>query len=598
MELITNKQVKEFLKDWEINSEIEFLEEGKEKNDILSIAKTKGYELKNNTDLAGFKCTYAFANKANKNNARLPKKPLLKALPSMIGKPINIDHQRRYVVGHYIDYSYNQKQDKVIGYGVIYKSNFDEEWEDFKTLFKKKKLTTSYEIWCPKNKRRNLADGTYELLQQEIAGGAILLTEEPAFKDAKVLQLAMKRMEKAKDLVYASIHKKDELIIADDNTKTVTVPVLQKLKIKCSNCNSEFESLEASEIKCPSCLAIVNKEGNMIYPPQKKDFQIICPSCKSSHWKILARDKEGATLKCLNESMCGKTYKITWAKEKAKSKVPGLSYLYIGKIACYQCGKINEVLGTSKSITKEVKCNRCGLVFSYDIKSEKTYMKIEKIVGIDISKNSEKGGNTMKDVIKDGKTSEEKPEVKEEPKVEVNIEKSEAIKEEKPETVVKEEIVEEIVKPEEKAPKAEEKIEVSTVEKYPKTKTLRKAIKKIKDLENSITTAKLETEGILKNGIKKVAKQLIEAKKQVKLYAENAKEILTRRAEIGSYEISDEDILNEDKFEKAKLELENAKLKAEKENANDIIGIKPEKGKDYYTNIQKKINKDAFGYKD
>ena len=204
-EVLTNLEISAFLKDFEKHSETTILEDSKEKNEIFEIAKARGINLKDNTDLAGFKTIYTFANEANKNNARLPKTKLLKALPTLIGKPVDIDHNRKYVVGHYIDYRYKQKENMVIAFGVFYKSNFGKEWATAKKLFKAKKLATSYEIWCPKEKRRYLNDGTYELLSMEIAGGALLFKTEPAFEDAKVLELAKSILEKQEEsLVFAS----------------------------------------------------------------------------------------------------------------------------------------------------------------------------------------------------------------------------------------------------------------------------------------------------------------------------------------------------------------------------------------------------------
>lgn len=603
MERITNVNIKEFLKDWEVNSEIELLEEAQTKKDIISIAKAKGIDLKNNTDLAGFKCTYAFANKANRNGARLPKEALLKALPSMIGKPVNIDHQRRYVVGHYIDYSYNKKEDKVIGYGVIYKSNFDEEWEKAQKLFKAKKLTTSYEIWCPEKKRRHLSDGTYELLEQAIAGGAILFKEKPAFKDAKVLELAMKRMEKEKDLVFASTEKDKDLIIAEKDINQV----LQPISIKCANCNNGFNTYPANEIKCPSCLAIVNKEGNMIYPPQKKDFQIMCPACKSSHWKILSRDKETAKIKCLNETICGKTYQIIFSNAKKENILSELNFLYMSTVSCIQCGKRIEVIGTSNTTTKQIKCSKCGLEYSYDIKGDKTYKKISAIEEIAIE-TSEKGGTEMKDKKEEMKASEEQVEKSEkqedkDPKADnKEAQKKEVVEkaeEKESEVKVEKEKVEETKTPEtEKAketPKAEEDIE-EKVEKYPKTKNLRTMLKKVKALEESSTKA----DNILVK-FKKLASRYIELKKsstkKIEFYKANAQEIIKRRTTLGDYEISDKDIMDNKKFEKAQLELEQAKIKEENKTTNDVVGIK-EKASDYYTSKRKEIHDKAFGRKE
>ena len=194
-EKLTTSSVQEFLKDFLTYSETSILEEGKEKDDILEVAQARGYNLKDNPDLAGFKTIYTFADKANLNRARLPKEKLLKALPGMIGKPVDIDHTRDFVVGHYIDYRYKQAEDMVVAYGVFYKSNFGEEWATAQKLFKSGKLGTSYEIWCPKNKRKYLPDGTYELTEMEIAGGGLMFKEKPAFEDAKVLELAKKHSE-------------------------------------------------------------------------------------------------------------------------------------------------------------------------------------------------------------------------------------------------------------------------------------------------------------------------------------------------------------------------------------------------------------------
>ena len=137
-EKITINELQEFLADFEENSETQILEEGKEKDEIIAIAKARGINLKKNRDLSGFKNIYAFANKANKNKVRLPKEKLLKALPTLVGKPIDIDHHRGHVVGHYIDYRYREKDDAVISYGVFYKSHFGDEWGEAKKLFKSK----------------------------------------------------------------------------------------------------------------------------------------------------------------------------------------------------------------------------------------------------------------------------------------------------------------------------------------------------------------------------------------------------------------------------------------------------------------------------
>jgi predicted Zn-ribbon and HTH transcriptional regulator len=491
-ERITNKEIEIFLRDFALYSETEILEEGKEKNEVIAIARAKDIDLKDNRDLAGFKTIYTFADIANKNRARLPQKALLKALPSMIGKPVDLDHNRRYVVGHYIDYRYKQKENMVIAYGVFYKSNFGEEWEKVKALFKANKLATSYEIWCPKDKRRILADGTYELLQQEIAGGALLLKEDPAFEDAKVLELAKKNSEAMEaDLVFAQ-YKEDEIIIGEEqehptlettsisNTEVI-VPITSSDNVVtepvvttpiCSNCGQEFNpNTPLNEIKCKKCFAILDKSGNMIYPPQIMDFKVLCPHCRVNSWLMLSKQEDITNIKCL---ACVKEYKITFdKKQNINPIIEKLEFIYEGSVPCYQCNNNIYFSGISSIQNKTLKCNKCGLEFSHDIHKE-LHKRISKIEEIKIDKNqetSEKGGTEMN--VEPIKASEVKIEVPtpETPQVvEVKVEEQvveapveakiitqpEAKQETKVEEVKATEQPEVEVKAE-KAPKAEEK---------------------------------------------------------------------------------------------------------------------------------------------
>lgn len=128
--LWSKAKVDKFLKSYETNTEVEIFEASNESKKLITIAKARGINLKKNTDLAGFKAIYAFADKANENGDILPEKPLLKGLPTIIGKPVNLRHDRAYVVGHILDYAYQQKEKKVVVYGVFYKSAFQDEWKE------------------------------------------------------------------------------------------------------------------------------------------------------------------------------------------------------------------------------------------------------------------------------------------------------------------------------------------------------------------------------------------------------------------------------------------------------------------------------------
>jgi len=674
-ERITNLQVEDFLRDFEENSTIEILEEGsKEKNEIFQIAKARGIDLKKNKDLAGFKCIYAFTDIPNKNGAILPEKPFLKALPSMIGKPINIGHQRKFVVGHILDYRYQLKEKRAIMYGTFYKSNFIDEWEQVKKDFKAKKLNVSFEIWSPKEKRKNLPNGTYELYDQEIAGCAVLFRdEEPAFDGARVLALAKKLETEQPELVYASKYKEDEIIICEkDNCTTIqcsgtpSAPIIEEKKesptnittsIICLNCKEQFEYNGMGDIICPKCFAILDRSGNMIYPPQLKDFKITCPSCSVNRWLIISKCDKGAKLRCLH---CSKEYQVEFAKQKINELAKKMNFVYIGSARCFQCGKNNEVIGTSALKIKTVKCKYCGLEYSYDITKE-SYKKISKIEEIIKNKTSEQGGIQMAkekkieekvEVIVEQKDeskvkeqpkvegtpkAEEKPKAKETPKAEVapkteeKVEKAETpkketpIKKEQPKVEAKEEKipekVEEKVEPEKaddsiSGEKKDEKVEEKPVEKVEEKKEEKPVDKKDekigekasektdeKPTEEKVEEAKETREQKYAKGIRKLASQVKELKKTLKTVKEDTEKT------IAFYKANAEEINArrkelgdnaKDLTDKQILEDENyAKAKANMENA-DIetsakVGDKDANDNEHYKQLHKKIDGMAFG---
>lgn len=455
-EQLTSIQAQEFLKNWEENSSVELLEEGAEKNEIIQIAKAKGIDLRGNKDLAGIKLIYAFADKANKNKARLPKLALLKALPTMIGKPVDLEHLRNYVVGYYIDYRYVAKEDMVIAYAIIFKSNFQNEWEKMQELFKAKKLTTSYEIYCPKNKRKYLEDGTYELQEQDIAGGAILLKEKPAFEDCKVLEFARAQMTNNKDLVFASkyhcedlvingkfecakcgnCHKETEYVIAEDNTISTTdsanllvtaeevkpvepikvEPIIVKeevkpiepvevipevVKVKCSKCQEEIvyeQEIKTLEnlVQCKKCKALIDKDGKMIYPPQEKNFKVSCPSCRLSSWTLLEKSDKSAKIRC---SGCKKEYEVEFGDEAVKNLVMQIPFIYEGSASCIQCGTMIYFSRASTEKLASLTCKRCKIAFNYKIDNEISNKNIVNIKELELQKASDVGGNEMEYIL-------------------------------------------------------------------------------------------------------------------------------------------------------------------------------------------------------
>jgi len=399
MQRITNIQVQDFLRDFAQYSETVILEEGAKKKEIIEIAKARGINLINNKDLAGFKTIYTFSVKANKNRARLPEDILVRALPGIIGKPIDIDHNRRYVIGHYIDYKYIQKKHMVVAYGVFYKSNFAEEWVKAQELFKKKILSTSYEIWCPENKRNHLKDGTYELMEQEIAGGAILFKTEPAFEDAKVLEMAKLHIDNQPEgLVFASNKYKCKDLLTADAIVIEDKQVITEINTKCANCEEEFNSEGVSVdartggLKCPKCFAIIDRSGKVMYPPQINNFRISCLGCKTRNWLILSKTEDNAKIRCLD---CSKQFKIGFASDNTHKALSKFSFLYIGNSSCPQCGKSIHFSTTSHLTHRDFECPKCNITFPVDI-TKTQYRNISSIEEMNIDKleKSGEGGNS------------------------------------------------------------------------------------------------------------------------------------------------------------------------------------------------------------
>ena len=458
-EQIKGVELRTFLKDYEVNSTIEFLEKGKEKSDLIESAKKRGILVEGSRDLGLLKTVYCFTDQRNANGAVVPSKEFQKKIPQIIGKPMNKNHERETILGYYIDYKYILKENKAITYAVFFKSYHPDEWKEAKALQKKGKLSSSFEIYADEDKRIDKTKGDYILKSMELAGGALIFEDEnnkPAFKNAKVLSIAKKELPnyvQDKYLVFASKSikaKSEDIITADwaldevkknadklakekeaEKIEKVVLPeekpkeeVKEDVKpeepkeekvedniedkpivptIKCSNCEEEIEIIEGQvQIKCPKCLSILDSTGKVKYPPQIQDFKLSC-SCGMRDWLILENNSERAKLRCQS---CAKEVDIkfkvapkeTNADENLKNK---LHFLYQSFATCLQCGHNIPIIGTSKIDAHTLTCPKCGLHFNFDkVKSEK-YRQIEEINEIPedkIEKSSEKGGDKKMEI--------------------------------------------------------------------------------------------------------------------------------------------------------------------------------------------------------
>ncbi len=395
---ITDQELGVFLRDYEKNTTVSILE-GSEKDEIIAIAKAKDILLEGSRDLAGMKCIYTFPEKANLKNVRIPYERLIRALPTIIGKNVDIDHIRRYTIGYCCDFRYNASKKQAIVYAIIFKSVFKDEWNEIKKAFKSKKLTVSSEIWHPEENRKYLSDGTYELGNFTFAGLGIVLNTTPLFPEAKVLEFAS--MERVKnfidketyepDLIFASVNKKElksykendlitaSTIVLDQLEQDSIVPEITEKIVKCSVCGTETKTSEP-EIKCPNCLAIIDSTGKVLYPPQILDFSIRCPNqhCGAEDWLVIKRTEKDAEIRC---NVCLLSYRIIFQKDMRDEFEKLLTLIYTGQVSCLQCGTMNNFTQTSNVKKRKIRCVKCGLIFEFDIylKNKRQIKEITKI---------------------------------------------------------------------------------------------------------------------------------------------------------------------------------------------------------------------------
>ena len=254
------------LLEWTLSSETIFIE-AKENDELIKLAQKYEIVLPS-PDLALFKTIYAEIDKVNRNGVILPKKAVEEGLPTIRAKQINWSHEGAHqICGHILDSKI--ENNKIIVYGVLFKSLFREEFDTVEKLFAEKKLFVSYEIWNRDEKGntviKNLNNGYKEINPIIFHGCGMLLLDDqtgepipPACPNAMVLQLASKKVieetailaekieEKEDNFVYAKLVKEEPICT---NCKTCT-------------CHGEGgkENIMAEEIKNETILPEVKPE--------------------------------------------------------------------------------------------------------------------------------------------------------------------------------------------------------------------------------------------------------------------------------------------------------------------------------------------------
>ena len=245
-------KVRIFFEDLTYHSNYEFLEFGKDDDELKAIASKRGIELPSK-DLAVFKGRYALVDQRNKNGCTLPKKEVRKALKTLVGKAVDKDHLRKATIGYWLDASL--EDDEIISYGAFWKGNFPEDFEDIQNRMKEGKVKISFEAW---GDRQMTDEKAYNLTNIEFAGGALLFDTTPACDEAEVLEFA-KVVDPITEIILDTDNKIEEARL-DFNYDNETIARIMYEAI-CPTCEMkgwhdimsiDYENNKISS-KCPGC---------------------------------------------------------------------------------------------------------------------------------------------------------------------------------------------------------------------------------------------------------------------------------------------------------------------------------------------------------
>ena len=363
--------VERFLEDISFNTKYTFLDEGKDKDELAEIAKKCRLILPCH-DLAIFKGTYAYVDRQNKNGCTLPKEEVEKALDTLIGKAVDFDHFRKRVVGHWIDVELIK--DEIIAYGVFFKGNFRDDYDDVKKLMEKDTLGVSFEAWG--DKEMKTAD-TYDLTDIEFAGGGLLMQGEPAFDGTEVLEMSKERV-----LEFASVMKKPKSFVRSIDEKHLE----EAYSCTCIKCGHKVNSddTHCKDLKCPKCGGQMRRTER----PGPGQGQI----SKEVEEVIAALPKEVTT--CVSKKIKGgmtpaQAVKECWAEFKKQSKgqdkeemeeLTELAKFYIwdvqtiarliSDVECLSCkekGYYNILVIDFANNTTKIKCGNCEAEMNVDL---------------------------------------------------------------------------------------------------------------------------------------------------------------------------------------------------------------------------------------
>lgn len=548
MSKLSEKELMSFLQDHLDEGKTSILSKGSEYNELLTIAEKRGYSVQDSKVLKLFKNVYACIDKPNGNKAILPE-AVLKKLSTIIGKPVNINHIKNYVVGHIIDYRYNIEKKQIITYGVFYANNFPKEYQNIKNIFRQGKLGTSFEVSVAKSQVGHNKDGTRVLNNiHEFTGGSI------------VTKIGMQAEKEAMMEEFATL---GELNTVDETEDTVTFGIGGSIDDKLIDASVDLTpapaiATEGVDVANESNDGDLNSESENIIVPEKVEQLSVRCNCGSNAWKKVQQISENKeVIQCYN---CKSTYEVEYLDEKNTTKdlIKNASKRLVeGNYRCpnIACDSLINYSFFSNAEKANLKCNKCGVKFSINLNTTKNNKRLAKSIEIIAEKATI---NKDKEVVM------------------AEADKLKGI--------------------EEGIKQAKDAMETEKAELLNAKDAL------VSAKESEIAELKMAMES------KQAEFDKLQAELDAKLKAfadeklaliEQTKKVVERRQLLGEYgkELSDDDLLNDVKFENAQLKQEIEKLKNQSQSSNkdkseiDVVITQPVETVSVGESIKKDIDK-------
>lgn len=202
-------------------------------SEIAEIALKRGIVLPT-PDIKLFKTVFAMADEENLNGCTLPYEEVQKALGTLVGKAVDLEHYRKETVGTWLDAKL--VGNVIIAYGTLWVNNYEEETQEILEDFANGRLTVSFEAW---GVREDTGPFSYKLRDVHFCGGALLRHHtQPACPQAFVQEFSKKG---TRVLEFAKVMSGEE--IEESN-----------FECECIDCGHTVSSeSHCKDIKCEKC---------------------------------------------------------------------------------------------------------------------------------------------------------------------------------------------------------------------------------------------------------------------------------------------------------------------------------------------------------